>query len=952
MTIEALRRRFSLVALMAGVVGCAGGSAVPPEPAAPDPEVIPDVEAPADVTVSKLREPVLPPRIAMLAGLMPNRSIRADEFRVEQPTYDGRGVIIGILDSGIDADLPGLRTTTTGQRKVLDIRDFSGEGRVALAPLSPGRTNRVEVGGHVVDGFARVRGIATGPYYGGVFREITLGSLPAADVNGNGEISDEFAVVVARASDGWVAITDANADGSFADERPVRDYAVAGELFRFRDSNGEEGPMSAAVNLVDAAGEPVLALVLDNSSHGSHVAGIAAGHNLFGVEGFDGAAPGAQLVALKIANNTRGGISMTGSMIRAMRYAADFAEGRNAPLILNLSYGVGNETEGAAIIDSLIDAFALEHPGVLVVISAGNDGPGLSTLGFPGSAEHALTVCAIFPGVFAKAPEPGVGPPADVMGWWSARGGELAKPDVCGAGVAYSNVPGWRTGEEISGGTSMAAPQVAGAAALLQSGMLQNASTARAIDLKQALMATAVPMGGTTILDEGRGVVNVTAAYRWLVAAHQPGVYQVQTQADGGNSSTGPAAYRRNGLASARDTLQTFVVQSLDGQPAARLLLESDVPWIRAPAVVEPGGGPLTITVSYAADALSEPGVYIGTVWATPATDTMAGPSFGLTNTVIIPHAIGEEFTTSGLVTPGAAARYFFDVPPRSGGLTIELGVTDRESEATVYLFEPSGQPYRGESSAVAGLGKWRTKIVVSGEDVVPGVYEAVVVASPLDPVSYSLTASIPYVSITSVTDGPVATVRNTSDRRLDTEVVAQTIGGVREVWVDGQNHQPARLSSRVPDWAVKLVVDVEVTQGLWRRVTDFGVTVFDSVGRRVSEGPVDYPVGRQAIEVDSSLTGQLLDVELLPAFALEDGPGDWSAIVRLSFLTKTPIALSVEPAGAESGFLIVPSGSVLVTFVPPLQGLLMPEGFVPLVEIEATPERGVPAVRRGPADR
>ncbi|MEE8572593.1 MAG: S8 family serine peptidase, partial [Gemmatimonadota bacterium] len=544
MTIETLRQRFSLVALIAGVVGCAGGSAVRPEPAVPDPEATPDVEAPADATASKKREPVLPPRVAMFAGLMPNRSIKADEFRVEQPTYDGRGVIIGILDSGIDADLPGLRTTTTGQRKVLDIRDFSGEGRIALTPLTPGRTNSVEIAGRAIDGFARVRGIATGPYYGGVLREITLGSFPAADVNGNGEITDEFAVVVARASDGWVAVPDANADGSFADERPVRDYAVAGELFRFRDMTDVEGPVSAAVNLVEVAGEPVLDLVLDNSSHGTHVAGIAAGHNLFGVEGFDGTAPGAQLLALKIANNTRGGISVTGSMIRAMRYAADVADRRDTPLILNLSYGVGNEAEGAAVIDSLIDAFALEHPGVLVVISAGNDGPGLSTVGFPGSAEHALTVCAIFPGVFAKAPELGVGPPDDVMGWWSARGGELAKPDVCGAGVAYSNVPGWRTGEEISGGTSMAAPQVAGAAALLQSAMLQNGNAARAIDLKQALMATAVPMGGTTILDEGRGVVNVTAAYRWLVAAHQPGVYQVQAQPEGGNSSTGPAAYR------------------------------------------------------------------------------------------------------------------------------------------------------------------------------------------------------------------------------------------------------------------------------------------------------------------------------------------------------------------------------------------------------------------------
>src|SRR5256885_8122514 len=49
---------------------------------------------------------------------------------------------------------------------------------------------------------------------------------------------------------------------------------------------------------------------------GTHVAGIAAGHNLYNVQGFDGVAPGAQLLALKIANNARGGISVNGSMVR------------------------------------------------------------------------------------------------------------------------------------------------------------------------------------------------------------------------------------------------------------------------------------------------------------------------------------------------------------------------------------------------------------------------------------------------------------------------------------------------------------------------------------------------------------------------------------------------------------------------------------------------------------
>jgi hypothetical protein len=63
---------------------------------------------------------------------MPLSATGVIEFRKAYPTYDGRGVLIGILDSGIDPGIPGLSTTSTGERKILDLRDFSGEGEVKL----------------------------------------------------------------------------------------------------------------------------------------------------------------------------------------------------------------------------------------------------------------------------------------------------------------------------------------------------------------------------------------------------------------------------------------------------------------------------------------------------------------------------------------------------------------------------------------------------------------------------------------------------------------------------------------------------------------------------------------------------------------------------------------------------------------------------------------------------
>src|SRR5438309_9272826 len=194
-------------------------------------------------------------------------------------------------------------------------------------------------------------------------------------------------------------------------------------------------PITLAANFDEAAGVPKLDIVFDNGGHGTHVAGIAAGHNLFNVVGFDGVAPGAQLLGLKIANDARGGISVTGSIQHAMEYAARFAEQRNLPLVLNLSWGIGNEPGERAVLDSIVNAFVIAHPGIVFTISAGNDGPGLSTVGLPGSAEPALPVGAALPGIYVPLEEDGARPAAtDFVGSVSGRGGRFAKPDLLAPG--------------------------------------------------------------------------------------------------------------------------------------------------------------------------------------------------------------------------------------------------------------------------------------------------------------------------------------------------------------------------------------------------------------------------------------------------------------------------------------------------------------------------------------
>src|SRR4051812_46000157 len=93
----------SLLAVV--VLGC-GRSAPAPAPVAPV-AVAPDTVKRAPVVPPEplrfpRKDPILPPQQAFLAGMMPLRSTGVDTFRTQRPTFDGRGVIIGILDSGLD----------------------------------------------------------------------------------------------------------------------------------------------------------------------------------------------------------------------------------------------------------------------------------------------------------------------------------------------------------------------------------------------------------------------------------------------------------------------------------------------------------------------------------------------------------------------------------------------------------------------------------------------------------------------------------------------------------------------------------------------------------------------------------------------------------------------------------------------------------------------------------
>ena len=181
--------------------------------------------------------------------------------------------------------------------------------------------------------------------------------------------------------------------------------------------------------------------VADDEGHGTHVAGIVAARAGNGVGG-SGVAPAATIMPVKVLDSTRSGNSTV--LARGIRYAIDMGA-----RILNIS--INGDTTTSDLTSALKYA---SDKGATVVTSAGNNSRNLDlTPSYPASSTEpsVLTVTA--------TDEAG-GLPA-----FANRG--LNSVDLAAPGdLILSTARG--SGYENRSGTSMAAPFVSGALALLQ----------------------------------------------------------------------------------------------------------------------------------------------------------------------------------------------------------------------------------------------------------------------------------------------------------------------------------------------------------------------------------------------------------------------------------------------------------------------------------------------------
>jgi serine protease AprX len=273
---------------------------------------------------------------------------------------------------------------------------------------------------------------------------------------------------------------------------------------------------------------------VDSYGHGTHVAGILNGNGLLSrgpdaFRTFRGLAPGSRLIALRALRPD--GTGSTTDVLRSIDWVFLHRHEYNIR-VLNLS--LGHPVGESFATDPLCRAVrAAVRLGITVVVAAGNQGTlgtGFGTVLSPGNEPSAITVGAIDDRNTVARED-------DALAPFSARGPTLidhiAKPDLVapGAFIVSLRAPGslldtthhdlvlpagsyrtdgdhLRDGDYLElSGTSLAAPMVAGTAAV----MLQKDPTLTPAQVKARLMASAVK-DDRLPFETGAGALDIAGA--------------------------------------------------------------------------------------------------------------------------------------------------------------------------------------------------------------------------------------------------------------------------------------------------------------------------------------------------------------------------------------------------------------------------------------------------------
>ncbi|MDG9716822.1 S8 family serine peptidase [Streptomyces sp. DH24] len=652
----------------------------------------------------------------------PSFETGAVDFVEDHPKADGRGITIGILDSGVDLGHPALQKTTTGERKIVDwvtatdpVRDGDGTWRRMTTSVS-GPTFSITTASLGTETFKAPQGAHKFNYFS---ESATTGGDMAGDLNRDGDTTDVWGVLYDAAA-GTVRV-DLNDNLDFTDDTAMKPYKDGYQIGYFGTDNpateiAERIPFVVEIRkdvVYNAAGAKAdyVSIGVIEGSHGTHVAGITAANGLFGGR-MDGAAPGAKLVSSRACTWSGGctNVALTEGMI-------DLVTKRGVDIV-NMSIGGlpalndGNNAR-AELYTRLIDEY-----GVQLVISAGNSGPGANTIGDPSLSDKVISVGASISRETWAANYGSVVEKKYAMMPFSSRGPREDggfTPTLAAPGAAINTTQTWSPGGPVAEagyslppgysmlqGTSMASPQAAGASALLLSAAKQKGIALTPAKLRTALTSTADHIKGVQAYEEGAGLINIGDAWDAIrdgADAHQ---YTVKAPVDTAidqflkTPGYGTGLYDREGglKAGQKKTYEITLTRTSGADRAIRheLHFENNAGdtfrVVGSDEVALPLNKPVTVKVQAAPRSGGLKSAILEV--DDPRTE---GIDRQVMTTVVAASPVDHTFSASGSVQRNSTKSYFMTVPEGARTLEVALGGLADKSQTRFISIHPYGVP-------------------------------------------------------------------------------------------------------------------------------------------------------------------------------------------------------------------------------------------------------------------
>lgn len=844
-----------------------------------------------------------------------------EEFHNLHPEYDGRGTLIFILDTGVDMGVDGLTKTSTGETKVIDVQDFTHQGDVpyyeAEADYEDGKiifTNDDQNLSVFASSSLNYTPVDNNYYIGGFEEKRLLNSgSGAADLNGDGDIEDVYHLVAFEVSESgnnfWIVFFDANGNGDISDDKPLRDYKVNQDVFTIENQSGLPALYMGLNVLPD---EQIVSFHFDDGSHGTHVAGIAAGFSIGGIE-LNGVAPGAKVISLKLGNNLySGGATVTESMKKAYLYADKISREAEMPCVINMSFGIGSEIEGHAEMESFLEELTRENPYLYICLGSGNEGPGISSPGLPSASYAVFSSGAILTKEVGRDLY-GATLNKDIILYFSSRGGEVRKPDVCSPGACTSTVPNWENWDRFWG-TSMAAPYSAGVMSLLLSAASKEYPGVKIPSqfLYKVIRESATIMEGYDHLDQGHGYINAVNALKLLRKYIDQGeiekfeTYTITSTAP--NFPTGKASnlYLRNGLFLKEEDTFTFTVKRNNFQKTDAFYrsyrIESDSDWlipVQKKTYIR-NDQQTFINVKFDLEKMREPGLYTARITAF-RDDKTSFPEFEMLAVVVMPYKLCSEDNYSlnwkaQKIEQGLIDRYFIELPAGQTGMHIKISASENKyARVRFRLVNPDGMELdlSPQLHTLDGI----REVQNTYYDLLPGVYEVDVEGIFLAKDSSAYDLSIQYFGINCLNKHTITTednsievvnlFNNVSDYNLKGSLTGYEIN--HQVTIGGS--EKFRLPFVMKSGESSKEFRLELTKEDYNKFTDLAFMIYNSDGYVVEKSALSYRTGSITLYNNSDAESTEFVFEIVPGFAHETG----SAEIRLAELTYFRNAFPVD---------------------------------------------------------